>query len=547
MSEEEQASLSNLISKETSKRRTFAIISHPDAGKTTLTEKLLLYAGMLRTAGMVRGRKADKHASSDWMGMEQERGISISASAMSYEYNGCIINVLDTPGHQDFSEDTYRTLTAADCALMVIDATVGVQEQTIKLFKVCGLRGIPIMTFINKMDLPCREPYDLIEELEKILELNCSPINWPIGLGKEFCGVAELESSKVTIFERSSLRGSQKADSSISSISEASIPEDLKETLNYDLELLLEAGNAFDREEFLAGNISPVFFGSALTNFGVEPFYEAFINFAPPPRARKARDSEKKEISVLPGTDDFSAYVFKIQANLDPKHRDSMAYLRVCSGRFERDMTVFHVPSKSNIRMSRSHAMFGGGRSTLDYAYPGDIIGVVNPGVFSIGDTVMSAEGNKVKSGDYFSFLPMPTFPPEVVAELRPKDVMKRKAFDKAVKQLSSEGAVLVLNRCKDINSEPLIAAVGKLQFDVLQYRIKNEYNVDTVINNLPYSHGAWLEGEWQSFRPPSNSLLAKTLDERVVLLYASDWQKNFAAEENPNHELRGFLDDVSA
>ncbi len=535
MDAEQKVDLAKVVAAEAQKRRTFAIISHPDAGKTTLTEKLLLYAGMVRTAGMVRGRKADKHASSDWMGMEQERGISITASAMQYEFRDCIINVLDTPGHQDFSEDTYRTLTAADCALMVIDATTGVQEQTVKLFKVCRMRGIPIMTFVNKMDLPGRDPFELVSEVEEILGINGVPMNWPVGSGKQFQGVVDCQTDELTLFEKSSLRGSKMAASKKVSRAEAKLDEGLAEELSYELELLREAGNSYSREEFLAGKISPVFFGSALTNFGIEPFYDAFVELAPSPRPRLALRANGEDLAIDPTSPNFSSYVFKIQANLDPKHRDSMAYLRVCSGRFERDMTVRHGATGDKIRMSRSHAMFGGDRSTLDYAYPGDIIGVVNPGVFSIGDTV-SLEGG-------FSFEPMPTFPPEVVGELRPKDVMKRKAFDKGMSQLSSEGAVLVLSKFKNPQSEPLIAAVGRLQFDVLQYRIKNEYGVDTEISMLPYCHGAWLEGEAESFTSPSNSLLAETLDGRTVMLYTSEWQKGFAEEQNPDHKLRNFLD----
>ncbi len=534
MSDQETAAL---IRAEAVRRRTFAIISHPDAGKTTLTEKLLLYAGMVRTAGMVRGRKSDKHASSDWMGMEQERGISITASAMQYEFKDCVINVLDTPGHQDFSEDTYRTLTAADCALMVIDATTGVQEQTIKLFKVCKMRGIPILTFINKMDLPGRDPFELVAEVEEILGINGVPMNWPVGSGKEFQGVVDCSSDEITLFEKASVRGAQRAESKKVQRSEADLPENLAEELGYELELIREAGDSYQEEEFLAGNITPVFFGSALTNFGVEPFYDAFIDIAPAPRVRVANNSSGEEIGIDPSSPEFSAYVFKIQANLDPKHRDSMAYLRVCSGRFERDMTVRHGSTGEKIRMSRSHAMFGGDRSTLDFAYPGDIIGVVNPGAFAIGDTVSGKGG--------FGFQPMPTFPPEVVAELRPKDVMKRKAFDKGMSQLSSEGAVLVLNKFKNPQAEPLIAAVGQLQFDVLQYRIKNEYGVDTALSMLPYCHGAWLEGDASSFTTPSNSLLAETLSGKMVLLYTSDWQKSFAEEQNPDHKLKGFIDEV--
>jgi len=526
------------IKSEAARRRTFAIISHPDAGKTTLTEKLLLYAGMVRTAGMVRGRKAAKHASSDWMSMEQERGISITASAMQFEYKGFCINVLDTPGHQDFSEDTYRTLTAADCAVMVIDATGGVQEQTIKLFKVCRLRSIPIITFINKMDLPGGEAFELVSEVEEVLGINCVPLNWPIGAGKSFAGVADTQSDDVMLFEKVANQGAKIAKSKVISRDELDIDSELKEKLEFELELIKEAGEGFDTQKFLAGEISPVFFGSALTNFGIEPFYDSFVDLAPSPRPRLATFPDGSDTLVEAESSEFSAYVFKIQANLDPKHRDSMAYLRVCSGRFERDEMVKHVASGQKLRLSRSHAMFGGGRTTLDHAYPGDVFGVVNPGAFAIGDTITSKSD--------FSFLPLPTFPPEVVAEIRPKDVMKRKAFDKGLSQLGNEGAVLVLRRFGSTTAEPMVAAVGNLQFEVLQHRLKSEYGVETVLSNMPYSRGAWLIGEPESFRPPSDTLLAKTSTGRLTLLYSSDWQKGFAEEQNPDHKLSGFLDEAT-
>ncbi|MCB0360148.1 MAG: peptide chain release factor 3, partial [Bdellovibrionales bacterium] len=326
-------SLQRQIAQETAKRRTFAIISHPDAGKTTLTEKLLLYAGMIRTAGMVRGRKSAKNVSSDWMAMEQERGISITASAMQFGYKGVIINVLDTPGHQDFSEDTYRTLTAADSAVMVLDAAHGVQEQTRKLFAVCRMRNTPILTFINKMDLPGKDPFDLLSEVEEVLGIKAAPLYWPIGTGKEFRGVADCADHSVMLFEKTSVGGSQRAAKTIMSLDEAAsggrIPPDLEETLRYELELLQEAGNAFSREEFLAGTVTPVFFGSALTNFGVEPFFDRFAEFAPAPGPREATTDDGTDILIDPVGDPFSAYVFKLQANMDPRHRDSMAYLRV--------------------------------------------------------------------------------------------------------------------------------------------------------------------------------------------------------------------------
>ena len=491
----EETDLTSLVASEAKRRRTFAIISHPDAGKTTLTEKLLLYAGLIRTAGMVGSRKSRKGVSSDWMQMEQDRGISITASAMQFHYKDVVINVLDTPGHQDFSEDTYRTLTAADSAVMVIDGTHGVQAQTKKLFTVCRMRNIPILTFMNKMDLPGRDPYELMSEVEELLGIHAAPLYWPIGSGKEFRGVAHCERDEIILFEREGVGGSKKAKATHVPLeqvkAEGLLNETELETLSYELELLREAGNSFSREAFLRGEVTPVFFGSALTNFGVEPFFDTFADIAPAPSAREATTADE-EIAVDPVSEPFSAYVFKVQANMDPNHRDSMAYLRINSGRFERDLTVKHQGSKKDVRLSRTHSMFGGERSTLDVAYPGDIVGVVNPGVFSIGDTV------SVRGG--FEFRPMPKFPPEVVATIRPLDVMRRKAFDKGIKQISEEGAVLALTRRDNPAADPLIAAVGKLQFEVLQFRIEKEYGVKTAIDILQYQYGAWLEGDPESF-----------------------------------------------
>ena len=520
-------------------RRTFAIISHPDAGKTTLTEKLLLYSGMIRTAGMVRGRKGRKAASSDWMAMEQERGISITASAMQFYYRGATVNVLDTPGHQDFSEDTYRTLTAADSAIMVIDAAKGVETQTRKLFQVCRMRGIPILTFINKMDLPGREPLDLIHEVEEVLGIEASPMNWPIGSGKNFKGVVECASKRVLVFEKTGLGGATKAECREVQLSEALssallTPDDAAQ-VEFDLELLREAGNDFRQDRFLKGEVTPVFFGSALTNFGLEPFFNSFIDLAPCPHPRKAiPEAGGEEILIDPLREPFSAYVFKIQANMDPRHRDSMAFLRLCSGELERDCPVKHIRTGREIRLSRSHAMLGGERQTVDAAYPGDIVGVINPGVFEIGDTI------SIKGG--FHYLPMPEFPPEVVARIRPKDASKRKAFDKGMKQIASEGAVQVLEVLGSVSQDPVIAAVGKLQFEVVEFRLKNEYKVETVLDILPYNYGAWLEGNPATFDRTSTSLIAKNTRSQHIVLFQSEWEKSYSQERNPNHKLVDFM-----
>ena len=518
-------------------RRTFSIISHPDAGKTTLTEKLLLYSGMIRTAGMVRGRKNQKHASSDWMKMEQERGISITASAMQFNYKDCVINVLDTTGHQDFSEDTYRTLTASDCSVMVIDAAKGVETQTRKLFAVCRMRGIPILTFVNKMDMPGREPLDLLHEVEEVLGIKAAPVNWPIGSGKTFRGVIDLQTNNVMLFERGGIGGSTQAvmqsvphtDPRLTSL----MTKDEQEQLDFDLSLLEEAGNKFSKEAFLKGELTPVFFGSALTNFGVEPFFDAFVDLAPPPRARKGFKKDNSEIMVNPVSEEFSAYVFKIQANMDLRHRDSMAFLRVVSGKFERDLEVYHSRLGKKIRINRSLGLLAGSRETVDIAYAGDVLGVINPGTFEIGDTVSTVGG--------YVFEPMPQFPPEVVARLRPKDISSRKAFDKGMKQIASEGAVQVLTPKGNMSQDPLIAAVGKLQFDVVQFRLKHEYNVDTQLDILPYSTGAWLEGDASTYQCTSTSMLATNSRGLPIVLFQSEWEKRFSAEKNPQHKLVDF------
>lgn len=519
------------------RRRTFAIISHPDAGKTTLTEKLLLYSGMVHTAGMVRGRKGRKAATSDWMAMEQERGISITASAMQFTYKDAIINVLDTPGHEDFSEDTYRTLTAADCAIMVIDAAKGVEKQTRKLFEVCRLRGIPVLTFINKLDLPAREPLDLMAEVEEVLQIHASPLNWPIGLGKQFVGVYDIPNQECLIFKKTSVGGSQKAlieKHTLDELHTLDIAEPEIKKLKEDLELLEVAGNKYDHQKFLEGKITPVFFASALTNFGVEPFFDAFIHLAPPPQPRYAPSlKEDKEIAIDPVKTPFSAYVFKIQANMDKRHRDSMAFLRICSGRFERDLVVKHHRLGREVRLSRPHGMVAGERTTLDLAYAGDVIGVINPGVFAVGDTISLTGG--------FNFKPMPQFQPEIFAKVRPKDVGKRKAFDKGILQLTDEGAVQIFWPY-DQSGDIIFAAVGQLQFEVMQYRLKDEYGVETILNPLPYQCSAWIIGDLSTFQKTTSGLVLHDRFDRPIALFTETWEKQYAMKLNPDHQLLDIL-----
>lgn len=526
----------NQIKEACAKRRTFAIISHPDAGKTTLTEKLLLYSGMIHTAGMVRSRKGRKAAASDWMAMEQERGISITASAMQFTYKDTIINVLDTPGHEDFSEDTYRTLTAADCAIMVIDASKGVERQTRKLFEVCRLRQIPVLTFINKMDMPTRDPLDLMNEVEEVLKIHSSALNWPIGTGKEFIGVVDRLTEECLFFTKTSAGGSQKALISRLPLQSSEVKERLGherfQELLQELELLKAAGNEFSHEKFLAGEVTPVFFASALTNFGVEPFFDAFIHLAPSPHARLANRLDGQEISIDIQAP-FSAYVFKLQANMDRRHRDSMAFLRICSGRFERDLSVKHHRLGREIRLSRPHGMVAGERTTLDYAFAGDIIGVINPGVFAIGDTISLSGG--------FNFKPLPQFQPEIFARVQPKDIGKRKSFDKGVLQLTDEGTIQLL-RPYDLSGDFIFAAVGQLQFEVMQYRLKDEYGVETLLTPLPYQCSAWLLGNLKTFKKTTTALIVQDRFDRPIVLFSEPWEKQYAIKQNPDHQLVDML-----
>lgn len=527
---------SNQIIEECAKRRTFAIISHPDAGKTTLTEKLLLYSGMIHTAGMVRGRKGRKAAASDWMAMEQERGISITASAMQFTYKDTIINVLDTPGHEDFSEDTYRTLTAADCAIMVIDAAKGVERQTRKLFEVCRLKQIPVLTFINKMDMPGHEPLHLMNEVEEVLQIHSVALNWPIGTGKEFVGVVDRATQECLFFTKTAAGGAQKALITRLPLHSAEAKErlgaDRYQELILELELLDAAGNEFSREKFLAGEVTPIFFASALTNFGVEPFFDAFVHLAPSPHSRLADKIKGDEVSIEIDAP-FSAYVFKLQANMDRRHRDSMAFLRICSGRFERDLSVKHHRLGREVRLSRPHGMVAGERTTVDFAFAGDIIGVINPGVFAIGDTISLTGG--------FNFKPLPQFQPEIFARVHPKDIGKRKSFDKGVLQLTDEGAIQLL-RPFDLSGDLIFAAVGQLQFEVMQYRLKDEYGVETLVTPLPYNCSAWLLGDINTFNKTTTAMTVKDRFDRPIVLFGEQWEKQYAIKQNPDHQLVDIL-----
>jgi peptide chain release factor 3 len=519
------------IAREIERRRTFAIISHPDAGKTTLTEKLLLYSGVIQSAGMVKNRKG-RVARSDWMGMEQARGISITSSAMQFPYKGQMINVLDTPGHEDFSEDTYRTLTAADSAIMVLDAGKGVEAQTRKLFEVCRIRGIPILTFINKLDMPGRDPLELMTELEEALGIQSSAFNWPIGSGRDFQGVVDRRTNELLLFTKTAAAGAQKSDVERIPVDDPRFEERLgsatAERVRGELELLEVAGNAYNQEAFLAGKVTPTFFGSALTNFGLEPFFNAFVELAPPPSARAVTLRDGSQAQLDP-TEPFSAFVFKIQANMDKRHRDCVAFIRICSGKFEPDVIVHNERLGKGVRLTRPHSVVAKERTTLDEAFAGDVVGLIGKDLYHMGDTLSAAGG--------FEHKPLPLFQPELFARLDPVSTSQRKRFDKGMQSLIAEGAVQMVWP-ETGPDQTLIAAVGRLQFEVLQYRLSDEYGVETRLNLMPYECSAWLEDEGEGFKVPTTSLLAKDKRGRRVVLFQSKWDKQAAARMNPEHQL---------
>ena len=514
-----------------SSRRTFAIISHPDAGKTTLTEKLLLYTGSIQTAGSVKGKSSAKHAVSDWMDIEKERGISVTSSVLQFEYDGHCVNILDTPGHQDFSEDTYRTLMAADAAVMVIDGAKGVEAQTIKLFKVCTLRHIPIFTFVNKLDHDARDPFELMEEIESVLGINTYPMNWPIGSGRNFRGVFDRQSRRVLAFEGDGHANATKKVREIeaelgSDTLEELIGQENHNNLMDDIELLDGAGDELDLDAVGCGKLSPVFFGSALTNFGVEPFLQDFLRLTSPPRAYT--DKLTGEL-VDPVENDFSGFVFKIQANMDKNHRDRIAFVRICSGKFEKGMTVTHRQSGKTLRLMQPQQFLATERTIVEDAYPGDIIGVFDNGTMGVGDTLYSGK-KKVTFKDF------PTFPPELFARIRAKDSMKRKQFLKGMTQLAQEGAVQIYENLGSMESY-IVGAVGQLQFEVLEYRLKHEYGVDLEMNRLPYTVARWIQTNGHDYKELKNidsAMIVKDHKQRVVLLIANEWQTNWIVERNP-------------
>ena len=522
--------------KEIEKRRTFAIISHPDAGKTTLTEKFLLYGGAINLAGSVKGKATARHAVSDWMEIEKERGISVTSSVLQFHYDDYCINILDTPGHQDFSEDTYRTLMAADSAVMVIDGSKGVEAQTRKLFKVCVMRHIPIFTFINKMDRDANDTFELLDEIEKELGIATCPINWPIGSGKNFRGVYDRNTRKVLTFsdtQKGTKEGVEEEISVDDSRLDEVISQEQKEQLLEEIELLDGASAEFDQEQVSQGKLSPVFFGSALTNFGVEPFLKHFLKMTTSPLPRLA------DCGVVdPMEEDFSAFVFKIQANMNKNHRDRIAFMRICSGKFEASREVYHVQGEKKMRLSQPQQLMAQDRHVVEEAYAGDIIGVFDPGIFSIGDTVC-APGKK------FAYEGIPTFAPEHFARVRQMDTMKRKQFVKGINQIAQEGAIQIFQEFNTGMEEIIVGVVGVLQFDVLKYRLKNEYNVEILLENLPYEHIRWIENkdEVDVRRLTGTSDMKKVTDLKgnPLLLFINSWSVGMTLDRNEGLVLSEF------
>ncbi len=510
------------IQTEVRKRRTFAIISHPDAGKTTLTEKLLLYGGAIHVAGQVSARKRQRQATSDWMALERERGISITSTVLQFPYAGHTLNLLDTPGHQDFGEDTYRTLLAADSAVMLIDAAKGVEPQTKKLFAICRERGIPLFTFMNKLDRPSRDPLELLDELESVLGIGAFPMNWPLGSGDDFKGVYDRQTHTVHCFERAA-HGATRAAVTVTDVHDERLVRMVSEPVyaqfREGIELLDGAGERFDRAALMAGVTTPVFFGSAVTNFGVQLFLDEFIEMAPSPSCRSGVD---------PNGEAFTGFVFKIQANMDPRHRDRVAFVRVCSGEFARDMTVRNARTGAELRLSRAMRLFADDRESLETAYAGDVVGLTNPGAFAIGDTLY--ERAPVR------FPPIPAFAPEHFASVRSIDVSGYKSFGKGISQLREEGAVQVFYPWGTPRTEPILGAVGELQFEVAKYRLESEYKVESRFTQLPYALALRVQGDRDqiaSAHLPSNAKLVEDWEGRPVVLFESEWSVRLAQEWN--------------
>lgn len=504
------------LHEEVNKRRTFAIIAHPDAGKTTLTEKLLLYGGAIREAGAIKSKRANAYAVSDWMEIEKKRGISVTSSVMQFNYGGFCINILDTPGHQDFSEDTYRTLMAADSAVMVIDGAKGVEEQTRKLFKVAKLRRIPIFTVVNKMDRQSKNPFDLMDDIETSLGIKSYPMNWPLGSGKEFKGVFNRRTDEIEYY-KSEGHGMVKVDV----VSAAR--DQLSEDILADLEILDGAGEEYDEKRILTGDLTPMFFASALTNFGVESFLKTFLELTTPPLSR---DSNKGEVD--PAGDAFTGFVFKIQANMNPAHRDRIAFLRICSGRFERGMNAFITAQKKKVRLSQPQQFMAQDRVIVEEAFAGDIIGIQDPGLFHIGDTLSEKDADLI-------YDEIPIFAPEHFAKVHIKNSLKRKQFLKGISELSEEGTIQVFRRPGIGAEELIVGVVGVLQFDILDFRLKNEYGVDAIIEPLPFRYIRWIEEGYdeKKFMITMDTLLVLDDNQKHVLLFQNEWSVRQLEERN--------------
>ncbi len=529
------------LSDQIASRRTFAIISHPDAGKTTLTEKLLLYTGTIQSAGSVKGKGGSRQATSDWMDIEKERGISVTSSVLQFTYGDKCVNILDTPGHQDFSEDTYRTLMAADAAVMVIDGAKGVEAQTKKLFRVCTLRHIPIFTFVNKCDREIRDPFELMEEIEQVLGINTYAMNWPIGNGRDFRGVFDRHTRYVVSFQGDGHANAQKmveetevelGDARLDSL----VGETNHQNLMNDLELLDGAGDEFDLDAVLGGRLTPVFFGSALTNFGVEPFLKDFLKLTPTPLAY--RDVNSDEL-VNPQSPDFSGFVFKIQANMDKNHRDRIAFVRICSGKFERGMDAFHVQSGKKIKLATGTAMMADDRAIVDEAYAGDIVGLFDPGVFSIGDTLC---GGQLR----VQYPPIPTFTQELFARVTHVNTLKRKKFVKGMEQHVQEGAIQIFRELSMGMESVIVGVVGVLQFDVLERRLKSEYGVEVRRSPLQYTEIRWVmntpdELDIAKMRLSADALRVENMRGQRLLLFTNEFSVRWVSERHPDLRLSEF------
>ena len=524
---------------EIARRRTLAIISHPDAGKTTLTEKFLLYGGAVQLAGSVRARKNQRASTSDWMELERQRGISISSTVLQFDYREWRVNLLDTPGHKDFSEDTYRVLMAVDAVIMILDAAAGVEEQTRKLFEVCRRRKIPIVTFVNKMDRPTLEPLALLDQVEEVLGMEAFPVNWPLGTGPDFKGVYDRPGRRVYLYQRRA-GGAVQAPVSIHPLSDPAVRSEVSSSVWRDfleeIELLDATRERFDGEALAAGGMTPVFFGSAVQNFGVDLLLDHFLALAPSPQPRRSGGR-----TISPDDSRFSGFIFKIQANLDPRHRDRVAFLRVCSGRFDRNMLVTHTRTGRQVRLANSAKIFGRDRETLEEAYPGDVLGLVGHSDFRVGDTLSEDPG--------ISYEEIPRFSPECFAYFRPARSAGAKSFRKGLAQLLEEGVVQAFHLRKSAQRVPLLAAVGPLQFDVVRYRLESEYGAACEVSAAPWKVVRWVGGEvgaeaLDAATSVSGMAFAEDTDERTAILFPDEWSCNYFAEKNPGVKLAPTPDD---